>query len=424
MGVPSETPSVIIGIDGYEMAKKGRAGAALAVAAVGSFIGATVGLLGLTFAAGIVSRGALAFGPPEYFCTAVVGLFILVRVSSTSIVAGMVPLAFGLLLTMVGSDPISGNPRFTFKNLELTLGIDLVPTAMGLIGMAEMFAIAASPRGLLKPSAVKFRELLPTVKEWWDAVPAAFRGSVMGFFLGLLPGPVMTLSTFASYRLEKWLAPTEVGLGSARAVAGPKAGDDASISGGLVPLMALGIPFTSATAMLFAGLLLHGVQPSPILMTERPEIFWGLVAAMYIGNVALLVLNFPLVGLWVNVLRIPQSILSAALVILMLIGSYSLRNSVLDMIVVICAGLVGYAMRQVNLDRTLVILGLVLGPMLESNFRRSLQMGNVLIFVERPITRVLLTILLVVYVLPSLWKPAWMRLRPALGPWTEGKREI
>lgn len=419
MGVPSETPSVVIRIDGYEMTKKGRAGAALAVAAVGSFIGASIGLLGLTFAAGLVSRGALAFGPPEYFCTGVVGLFVLIRISSASVFAGMLPLAFGLLLTVVGSDPISGNPRFTFNSLELTLGIDLVPAAMGLIGMAEMFAIAASPLGLFKPPVVKFRELFPTFKEWRDAIPAAFRGSILGFFLGLLPGPVMTLATFASYRLEKWLAPKEVGLGSVRAVAGPKAADDAAISGGLVPLMALGLPFTSATAMLFAGLLLHGIQPSPLLMTERPEIFWGLVAAMYVGNLALLILNFPLVGLWVHVLRIPQSILSAALVILMLIGSYTLRSSVLDMIVVVLAGLVGYIMKQVNLDRTLVILGLVLGPMLESNLRRSLEMGDILIFLQRPITRVLLLILLVVYILPAICRPVWMRLRPSGVPSAE-----
>jgi putative tricarboxylic transport membrane protein len=423
MGVPSEAPSVVIGIDGYQMAKKGRAGAALAVAAVGSFIGASIGLLGLTFVAAVISRGALAFGPPEYFCTALVGLFILVRVSSTSVFAGMLPLAFGVLLTTVGTDPIAGTPRFTFNILDLTLGIDLVPMVMGIIGMAEMFAIAASPRGLPKPTAVIFRKLLPTWREWRDAIPAAFRGSLMGFFLGLLPGPVLTLATFASYRLEKWLAPTEVGSGSVRAVAGPKAADDAAISGCLVPLMALGIPFTSTAAVLYAGLLLHGVQPGPLLMTEHPEIFWGLVAAMYIGNLALLILNFPLVGLWVNVLRIPQPILSAALVILMLIGSYSLRNSTLDMVVVLFAGLVGYIMKQVNLDRTLVILGLVLGPILESNFRRSLEMrrGDILIFAQRPITRVLLLILLVVYILPAIWGPVWRRLRPSVAPSHEEK---
>jgi putative tricarboxylic transport membrane protein len=328
----------------------------------------------------------------------------------------MLPLAFGLLLTTVGTDPIMGSPRFTFSVFDLTLGIDLVPMVMGIIGMAEMFAIAASPHGLPKPTAVKFRHLLPAPREWGEAIPAALRGSILGFSLGLLPGPVLTLATFASYRLEKWLAPNDVGTGSARAVAGPKAADDAAVSACLVPLMALGIPFTSTTAVLFAGLLLHGVQPGPLLMTDHPEIFWGLVAAMFIGNFALLVMNFPLVGLWVNVLRIPQHILSAALVILMLIGSYSLRNSTLDMLVVVCSGLVGYVMKQANLDRTLVILGLVLGPILESNFRQSLEMsmGSLLIFAQRPITRILLFILLVVYILPALWRPVWRRMRPGV----------
>ncbi|HEX9014998.1 MAG TPA: tripartite tricarboxylate transporter permease [Chloroflexota bacterium] len=406
MNVPSEAPSVVIAIDGHQVAKRGRAGAALAISAVGSFIGATIGLVGLMFIAGPVSEAALAFGPPEYFAITVVGLVVLSRVSSTSLAKGMVALCIGLALTTIGMAPNSGTPRYTFGNPDLVLGVDLVPMVMGLVGMAEMIDIASRSGGLPPAVGISYRDLMPTREEWRKAIPASLRGSVLGFFFGLLPGPTMTLSTFASYRLEKRQAPDEVGRGAIQAVAGPKSADDASISGTLVPLMALGIPFTAVTAVLFAGLMLHGVTPGPNLIDERPELFWGLVAAMYIGNLALLILNFPLVGLWTSILRIPQPILSAMLLVLMMIGAYSLRNSVLDDMVLVLAGCLGYVMKQMNYERTLVILGLVLGSMLEINFGRSLQMSRegLWIFVDRPIPDVLWVILLVVLASPLLYK--------------------
>ncbi len=404
MNVPSEAPSVVIGIDGYQIARKGRAGAALATAAVGSFIGATIGLIGLTLIAGPVSQAALAFGPPEYFAITVVGLFVLSKISSASLSKGLVALGIGLALTTVGIEPLSGMPRYTFGNTDLLLGVDLIPVVMGIIGMAEMIEIASKNAGLPKAASINYRDLMPTRKEWKKAIPASLRGSVLGFFMGLLPGPTMALSTFASYRLEKRLAPEEVGHGAVQAVAGPKSADDGSISGTLVPLMALGIPFTAVTAVLFAGLLLHGVTPGPTLITERPEIFWGMVAAMYIGNVALLVLNFPLVGMWTSILRIPQPILSAMLVVLMMIGTYSLRNSTLDELVLVLAGVLGYIMKQMNYERTLLILGMVLGPMLEANFGRSLEMsdGDLSVFVTRPIPDVLWVILALVLLGPPI----------------------
>lgn len=386
--------------------EKGRAGAALAIAAVGSFIGATIGLVGLMLVAGPVSQAALAFGPPEYFAITVVGLFVLSKISSASLSKGLVALGIGLGLTTVGIEPLSGMPRYTFGNPDLILGVDLVPMVMGVIGLAEMIGIATKNSGLPKAPSINYRDLMPTRKEWAKAIPASLRGSFLGFFMGLLPGPTMALSTFASYRLEKRLAPHEVGHGAVQAVAGPKSADDGSISGTFVPLMALGIPFTAATAMLFAGLMLHGVTPGPDLIFDRPEIFWGLVAAMYIGNVALLILNFPLVGMWTSILKIPQPILSAMLVVLMLIGAYSLRNSTLDMMVLILSGCLGYVMKQMNYERTLVILGLVLGPMLETNFGRSLQMSNVgpWIFVTRPMPDVLWAVLAVILIGPLILK--------------------
>ena len=406
MNVPSEAMSVVVAIDGYQVAKRGRAGAALAVAAVASFIGSSVGLVGVALLSIPISRAALAFGPPEYFAVTVVGLVTLSRVTSSSMLKGLFALTLGLAMTTVGIEPMTGTPRFTFGITDLLDGIEMVPAIMGLVGMAELFLIAS--RTIAPPKPVKFTiaDLLPTFKEWKESVGASLRGSILGFFMGVLPGPTMTLATFTSYRIEQKLAPNEVGRGSLRAVAGPKAADDGAIGGHLVPLMALGIPFTSVTAVLFAGLLLHGVTPGPSMISERPEIFWGLVSAMYIANVAMLILNFPLVGMWVNVLRIPQPILSAMLVVLMLIGSYSLRNSIMDMVIVFVTGVLGYLLRQMGYERTLVILGLVLGPMLETNFARSLEMsgGDLTIFVTRTIPNVLWVILVGVLIGPIIWK--------------------
>jgi len=399
MGVPSEPPSVVIGMDGFQASKKGRAGPALAVAATGSFIGATIGLVGLSLVAGPLSEAALAFGPPEYFAITVVGLLVLSRMSSASMTKGLVALGLGLAVTTVGIDPLSAVPRFTFGQVQLLGGIELVPTVMGIIGMAELIHIAGRKTGLPKAIGFKARDLMPTRKEWRECIPASLRGSVIGFLFGLLPGPTMALATFASYRLERRLAPNEVGTGSLRAVAGPKAADDGAVSGTLIPLMALGIPFSAVTAVLFAGLLLHGITPGPDMISQNPHIFWGMVAAMYIGNVALLILNFPLVAMWTSVLRLPQSILSALLVVLMMIGAYSLRNNLFDMIVLAVAGIVGYVMKQLGYERTLVILGLVLGPMLESSLGRSLELsdGSLMIFVRRPIPLALWAILVVFF---------------------------
>ncbi len=421
MGVPSEAPSVVIGIDGYQIAKKGRAGAALAVSAIGSFIGATVGLVGLILLAEPVSDAALSLGPPEYAAITVLGLFVLSRMSSSSFWMGLAAVTLGLMFTTVGMDPLSGQTRFIFGHIQLAQGIELIPSVMGLIGMAEMLEIAAKTTALPEAAKVRFRELFPTWQEWREAIPASLRGAGLGFVFGLLPGPSLTLATFAAYRFERRLAPREVGHGSVRAVAGPKSADDGAISGTLVPLMSLGIPFTAVTAVLFAGLMLHGIQPGPALMVQQPQIFWGLVAAMYVGNVALLVMNFPLVGMWMSLLRIPQPVLSAILVMLMMIGAFSLRNSILDIGILLVMGVLGYLMKQFGFDRTLVILGLVLGPMLEMKFRESMEMsgGDLSIFVNRSFSLVLLLALVAVLLGPPLWRLATrgrLRLLPLEPP--------
>jgi putative tricarboxylic transport membrane protein len=295
----------------------------------------------------------------------------------------------------------------------LMQGFTLVPVIMGLIGLSGILQLTGTSKTLPKPAPFNFREIFPSAAEWRESIPASLRGALIGFVFGILPGPGTVLSTFVSYRLERRLRPDRVGKGAVAAVAGPKAADDASVSGHLVPLMVLGIPFSSVTAILFAGILLHGIQPGPLLMGQHPEIFWGLVAAMYIGNLALLILNFPLVGMWMSILRIPQPILTALLVLLLLIGSYSLNNSFFDTLVLIGAGVLGYFLRSVDLDRTVVVLGLVLGPLVEKNFRLSLiiSRGNPAVFFSTWIDD-LLWLLLIVFLVGPLLIRAMAHLRP------------
>jgi putative tricarboxylic transport membrane protein len=405
MNVPSEAPSVVIGLDGHEIARRGRAGVALAVAAVGAFAGASIGLLGLVALAGVLAPIGLAISPSEYFALSLTGLVILAKVSGGGTWKGLLALAIGLALPTVGLDPLTGFTRFGFGVPDLMQGFSQVPVIMGLIGLSGILQLTGVSRTLPKPAPFKFREIFPTRAEWLEAFPASVRGAIIGFIFGVLPGPGTVLSTFVSYRLERRLAPHRVGQGAVSAVAGPKAADDASISGHLVPLMVLGIPFSSVTAILFAGILLHGIQPGPLLMTQHPEIFWGLVAAMYIGNLALLILNFPLVGMWMSILRIPQPILTAMLVLLLLIGSYSLNNSFFDTLVLIGAGVLGYFLRLFDIDRTVVVLGLVLGPLVEKNFRLALiiSRGNAGVFFSTWADNAFWLVLILFVFGPMLW---------------------
>jgi len=411
MNVPGETASVVTALDGYQMARRGRAGAALAVAAVGSFVAGTLGVVGLMLFAPALANFALAFGPPEYFALALVGLFVLSRVSGGSVWKGLLVLALGLALGTVGMEPISGVRRYTFGRLGLAQGIELVPVAMGLFGMAEVLLVAERMGGLPQVVGVRLRDLWPSRTEWRHALPAILRGTTVGFPVGLLPGPAVVIASFGSYNLERRLAkrPEEFGRGAIEGVAGPEAANNAATTGAMVPLMALGVPFAPAVAMLLSALMIHGVQPGPLLMQERPEVFWGLVASMYVGNAALLILNLPLVGMWVSLLRIPQPILLALILVFMLVGTFSVNNSVLDLFVLVGMGIVGYILRKLDFDVAPMILALVLGPMLERTFRQSLYMsrGDPLVFFQRPISSGLL--LATVLGVGMSW--VWRRMR-------------
>ncbi|MBN1103427.1 MAG: tripartite tricarboxylate transporter permease [Deltaproteobacteria bacterium] len=406
VNVPGEAASVVTAIDGYQMACKGRAGAALSVAAVGSFVAGTLGVVATMFFAPALADFALDFGPPEFFCLSLLGLLFLSQLGAGSALKSFLMVGLGLGLGTVGMDIILGVTRFTFGQMELGQGVRFVPVAMGLYGISEVLAIAERTAGIRRAIRVNMRELFPSRQEWLRAIPPMFRGGILGFALGIIPGPAAILSTFASYGLEKKLSkhPEEFGKGAIEGVAGPESANNGATSAGMIPLLALGIPFAPPIALLLGALTIHGIQPGPLLIGEHPEIFWGLVASMYVGNGILLVLNLPLVGLFANVLRIPQHLLMGLILILCLVGTYSVNNSFLDIYILIGMGFVGYILRKLRFDMAPLILALVLGPTLENSLRQSLFMarGDLMFILSRPYTAVMLSVGLAVLILRSL----------------------
>jgi putative tricarboxylic transport membrane protein len=394
VNVPGEAASVVTAIDGYQMTKKGRAGAALTVAGAGSFVAGSLGVIGIVLASSWLAEQALRFGPPEYFAMALAGLLLLSRLSGGSVLQAFVLVAIGLALGTVGMEPISAVRRFTFGSTQLSQGIELVPVIMGLYGVAEVLLIAEAGARRAQIASVRLRELLPTRQEWRQSAAPIARGSVVGFFTGLIPGPASVLSTFISYALERKVSktPERFGHGAIEGVAGPEAANNGATAGAMVPLLSLGIPFSPATAILLSALVITGIQPGPLLISQRPEVFWGVVASMYVGNILLLILNLPLVGLFVSVLRLPQHVLATLILLLCLVGAYSLNNSQLDLWVLVGFGIFGYGLRKLALDPSPLVVALVLGPMMEKTLRQSLFMmrGSFVDILSRPITMTLL----------------------------------
>jgi putative tricarboxylic transport membrane protein len=395
------------------MTRKGRAGAALAVAGVGSFVAGSLGVVGIMLASAWLAEQALRFGPPEYFAMAFAGLLLLSRLSGGSVLQAFVLVAIGLGLGTVGMEPISAIRRFTFGSTQLSQGIELVPVIMGLYGIAEVLLLAEAGVRRAQIVSVKLRELMPTRQEWRQSTAPVLRGSVVGFFTGLIPGPASVLSTFIAYALERRISktPERFGQGAIEGVAGPEAANNGATAGAMVPLLSLGIPFSPATAILLGALVITGIQPGPLLISQRPEVFWGVVASMYVGNLLLLILNLPLVGVFVSVLRLPQHVLATLVLLLCLVGAYSLNNSQLDLWVLVGFGLFGYALRKLSIDPSPLVVALVLGPMMEKTLRQSLFMsrGDVLEMLSRPLTLTLLLLGLAAVVAPVVTR--WVRGR-------------
>jgi putative tricarboxylic transport membrane protein len=393
--IPGEAASVMTCIDGNAMAKKGRAGAALCIAAVGSFVAGTFGVLMLTLVAPPLAEFALGFGPPEYTALLVLGLIFLAYMSTSSLVRTLLMAAFGLLLGTIGIDVMTGHFRYSFDINELGDGIGIVPVAVGLFGLGE---ILATPSHQVTGDVTKprLRELWPSRAEWRDSGWPIARGSVLGFLIGIIPGSAHIISSFMSYALERRVAkhPEDFGKGAVAGVAGPESANNSASTGAFVPMLALGIPTGPVTAVLMAALLIHGIPPGPTLVNDHPHVFWGFVASMYVGNLMLLALNLPLVGVFVNLLRIPYAYLYPLIVMFCVIGVYEVNNSIVDVWIMLIMGVIGYGLKKFSFDPAPLVLGLVIAPIFEMSLRQALIMsdGEWRIFLQRPVSLVLLLI--------------------------------
>jgi putative tricarboxylic transport membrane protein len=371
------------------MARQGRAGPALGIAAFGSFIAGTVGTVALMFLAPSLAEIALEFGPPEYFSLMLLGMTLLVVFVSGSILKGLSMALVGVILGSIGMDAISGRARFTFGIHELMDGVGLIPVIMGLFGIAEVL-ISVEEISERKIFETSIKNILPNRKDWSDSISPIIRSSLLGFFVGILPGGGTVVAAFASYALEKKVSkhPEKFGTGMIQGVAAPESANNAAATGAFVPLLALGIPANAVMALLLGALLIHGVTPGPMLFSLKPEIAWGFIISMFLGNMMLLLLNIPLIALWVKCLKVPYQILFPIILMFCLLGSYSLNYSTMEVAFMIFFGLVGYLMKKSKYEPALLILALVLTPMLENALRQSLIIsnGNPAVFISRPIS--------------------------------------
>jgi putative tricarboxylic transport membrane protein len=403
LNMPGEVSSVVTCLDGHQMARNGRAGPALGIAAFGSFIAGTFGIIGLMLCAPTLAELALRFGPPEFFSLALMSLTLVTYVSRGSLIRSLIMACVGLIMSTVGMDPFTSRTRFTFGLASLMDGFELVYVAMGFFGLGEVLTNLG--RELTQETvATRITNLLPTRQDWKDSAKPIARGTVLGFFLGTLPGFGNAITTFVSYAIEKKFSkhPEKFGTGVIEGVAGPESANNAASSGTFIPLLSLGIPVNPSTAILIGALMILGLEPGPLLISSRPDLFWGVVASMYIGNVMLVLLNLPLIGLWVQILKVPYSLLYVFIVLLCQIGAYSINNSVTDVLLINIFGLAGYLMKRYGFEGAPLIMALVLGGMLESSLRRALVMadGNPMIFITRPISAVFLLVALFFMISP------------------------
>ncbi|MGH7334153.1 MAG: tripartite tricarboxylate transporter permease [Candidatus Rokuibacteriota bacterium] len=403
INVPGEAASVVTALDGYQMARAGRAGPALAISAVGSFVAGTFSIVMLMILAPPLAQLALKVGPPEYFALMVLGFVLLAYLAQGSMVKALMAAAVGVILGTVGIEPMSGYRRFTFGLPQLWEGLSFVPVVMGLFGLAEVL-VSVERSTTQEVIRTRLRDLLPSRREWRDSVAPILRGSVLGFGLGILPGPATVLASFSSYTVEKRLSshPERFGRGAIEGVAGPEAANNSATGGALVPLLALGIPFAPATAVMMGALMVHGVRPGPMLIEQRPDFFWAVIVSMYIGNAMLLILNLPLVGLFTSLLRVPARYLQPLIVLFCVVGVYSINFAMADVWIMMTFGLLGYLLRRYGFEAAPLVLALVLGPMLETSLRQSLIMsrGDLTVFIARPLSAALLLLALGLLVRP------------------------
>ena len=389
VNIPGEAASVVTCIEGFQMAKKGRGGAALALVAIGSFVAGTLGIIGLQVFAPILGRVALSFGSPEYLAFMILAFVLISNLTGGSTVKNFIMLSLGLWLSSIGVNPLDNVSRFTYGSNELMLGIEFVPLAVGLFGLTEILMVGIEKYIPPVVKGIRLLDLYPNREEIKRSLAPIFRGSILGFFIGLLPGPSAVISSFVSYTIEKRVSrnPEKFGNGAIEGVVGPESANNSAAISSLIPLLTLGLPFSPASAVLLAGLLMHNVEPGPMLFQKAPEIFWTLIAALYIGNVMLLILNLPLVGFLARIAAVRPALLMPVISMICLLGVYSVRNNFFDVWVMILAGVAGFIFRKLQYPVAPLIIGLILGPMAENNLRKTLMLfrGDLLNIFDRPI---------------------------------------
>ena len=404
--MPGEASSVMTALDGFQMTQKGRGGAALATAAIGSFIAGTFATVMLMLTAPVLVELALGFGPAEYAALMMFALTALGGLAGGDVAKGLLAALLGLALGTVGIDVQTGQARFTFGVLGLLGGLNVVTVTVGLFAVGEVFWYAATRQASSAERARVNGSVWLTRAEWRRSVPAWLRGTVIGFFTGILPGAGATVASFLAYDAERRVSPMpdEFGRGAIEGVAGPEAANNASAGGSLVPLLALGIPGSGTTAVMLAAFQMYGLQPGPLLFAQESRLVWGLIASLYISNVLLLVLNLPLIRVWVRLLQVPSSLLFAAVLAFATLGIYTLNNSVFDVFVVYALGVVAFFLRKHSVPLAPVVLGVVLGPLLEQQFRRAVAIsgGDVSVFVTRPVSAAILLCALAAVTVPSV----------------------
>ena len=408
VNLPGEAASVVTALDGYQMAKKGRAGAALTVSAIGSFVAGTLSLVALTFFAPLLAKAALKFGPPEYFAIALFGLVILTNLTGKNPLKSLLMVLVGIMLSTIGMDALTGARRFTFNIPDLMGGIEFGVLAMAVFGINELFTILVEPNEPIKVGKISLRELYPNKEEIKRSIGPIFRGSFLGFLIGLMPGPAGTLSSFGSYSLEKkWSKhPERFGHGAIEGVAGPESANNAASTAAMIPLLSLGLAFAPPAALLLTGFVVHGVQPGPTLITSHPNVFWGLVASMYIGNVILVVLNLPFVGVFASLLKTPARILMPIVMIITFTGAYATNNSLFDLALLLVFGLFAYFASKYGYSMAPLAVGLVLGSTIEKGMIQGMIIckGSFLELMKRPLAGTILA-LAALLVFLTLLKP-------------------
>jgi putative tricarboxylic transport membrane protein len=408
VNIPGEASSVPTAIDGYEMAKQGRAGAALGIAAISSFVAGTLGLVGLTFFAPLLANVALAFGPPEYFALMFMGLSLVISLSGRALLKGLISMSIGLLASLIGQNPLTGAARLTFGWVDLMAGVSFISVIIGLFAISEVMINVEQAAAHIYETRIK--GWLPTWADIRQCFGAMLRSSGIGFFLGLLPGCAPAVTTFIAYDVEKRVSkhPERFGRGAIEGVAAPEGANNATTSGGFVPLFAFGLPTGPALAVLLGGLMMYGLQPGPMLFQQNPKFVWAVIASMYIGNVILLALNLPLVGWWARIALIPFPILGPLIVLCSVVGAYSIRFLLFDVWVALLFGGIGYLMRKLGFPVAPMVLATVLAQMLETSLQQSLliSQGSPLIFFNRPIAAFFMALAFL-----SILRGIWIQVR-------------